>query len=117
MCALQQLEELNCHLQKFMGKPTSSEGPDYAKSWARSHAYIAYMYLKATRRQYNAVAKSLADAAFGITKDEKLKDYVLKELKKLDQEDAKALKEALETKVEKDGVNFKEEDMKKVPKL
>ena len=100
-----------------MGKPTSSEGPDYAASWARSHAYVAYMYLKGTRRQYNAVAKSLAEAAFEITKDKKLKDYMLTELKKLDQEDAKTLKAALETKVDKPGVNFKEEDMKTVPKL
>ena len=75
------------------------------------------MYLKATRRQYNAVAKSLAEAAFKITEDRKLQDYIVAELKKLDLEDAKALKEALDKPVEKDGVNFKEEDMPKMPKL
>ena len=100
-----------------MGKPTSSEGPDYAASWARSHAYVAYMYLKATRRQYNAVAKSLADVAFERTQDERLREFILEELKKLDQEDAITLKEALEKPVDKPGVHFKEEDMKTVPKL
>ena len=99
-----------------MGKDTTSKGPDYAKSWARSHAFIAYEYLKATQKQYNTVAKSLATAVRSITKDEALEKFVITELKRLDKLDREALKEALDKPVEKDGVNFKEEDMKK-PKV
>ncbi len=88
----------------------NTPGPQYAKSWARSTAIGVQKYFGATKKEYTSMVKKVANECEKLTKDQHVKAYVTDVLTKWMETDQKSIKEACDKPIDKDGVNFRDED-------